>query len=105
MIKEITSRNNEFIKYLVSLKENKNIKKEQKFLIEGMHLINEAKNHLVCVLTLEEIPNLDCDQYIVTKEILAKLSNNKSTSKVIGVVNLIEEKEVKSNKLIYLNKV
>ena len=105
MIKEITSRNNEFIKYLVSLKENKNIKKEQKFLIEGMHLINEAKNYLVCVLTLEEIPNLDCDQYIVTREILAKLSNNKSTSKVIGVVNLIEEKEVKSNKLIYLNKV
>ena len=45
------------------------------------------------VLTLEEIPNLDCDQYIVTREILAKLSNNKSTSKVIGVVNLIEEKE------------
>ena len=61
MIKEITSRNNEFIKYLVSLKENKNIKKEHKFLIEGMHLINEAKNYLVCVLTLEEIPNLDCD--------------------------------------------
>ena len=105
MIKEITSRNNEFIKYLVSLKDNKNIKKEGKFLVEGMHLITEAKNQLVCVLTLDEIPNLPCDQYIVTKEILAKLSNNKSTSKVIGVVNLLKENEVKSNKLIYLNKV
>lgn len=105
MIKTITSRNNEFIKYLVSLKDNKNIKKEDKFLIEGIHLINEAKDDLICVLTLEEIPTLNCDQYIVTEEILSKLSNNKSISKIIGVVNLLKEKDIKSKKLVYLNKV
>lgn len=105
MIKEINSKNNDFIKYLVSLKEIKNIKKENKFLVEGMHLVLEAKENLICILTLKEEKDFTCDQYIVNEDILKKVSSSKTPPKIIGLVNSIKEKEITSNKLIYLNRV
>lgn len=105
MIKTITSNTNEFIKYLNKLKDTSFSKKENKALIEGEHLVNEAKNYLLAILTLKEIKGLEIDQYIVTEEILKKLSSGKSFSKIIGLISLKKEEPIKSNVLIYLNRV
>ena len=105
MIKTITSNTNEFIKYLNKLKDTSFSKKENKALIEGEHLVNEAKDYLLAILTLKEIKGLDVDQYIVTEEILKKLSSGKSFSKIIGLISLKKEEKIKSNVLIYLNRI
>lgn len=105
MIKTITSNTNEFIKYFNKLKDTSFSKKENKALIEGEHLVNEAKDYLLAILTLKEIKGLEIDQYIVTEEILKKLSSGKSFSKIIGLISLKKEEPIKSNVLIYLNRV
>ena len=105
MIKTITSNTNEFIKYLNKLKDTSFSKKENKALIEGEHLVNEAKDYLLAILTLKEVKGLEIDQYIVTEEILKKLSSGKSFSKIIGLISLKKEEPIKSNVLIYLNRV
>lgn len=105
MIKTITSNTNEFIKYLNKLKDTSFSKKENKALIEGEHLVNEAKDYLLAILTLKEIKGLDVDQYIVIEEILKKLSSGKSFSKIIGLISLKKEEKIKSNVLIYLNRI
>lgn len=105
MIKTITSNTNQFIKYLNKLKDTSFSKKENKALIEGEHLVNEAKDYLLAILTLKEIKGLDVDQYIVTEEILKKLSSGKSFSKIIGLISLKKEEKIKSNVLIYLNRI
>lgn len=61
MIKTITSNTNEFIKYLNKLKDTSFSKKENKALIEGEHLVNEAKDYLLAILTLKEIKGLEID--------------------------------------------
>ena len=45
---KITSMHNDLVKYWVSLKNKKVRDKERKFIVEGDHLINEArKNNLI----------------------------------------------------------
>ena len=45
---KITSMHNDLVKYWVSLKTKKVRDKERKFIVEGDHLINEArKNNLI----------------------------------------------------------
>lgn len=105
MIKKIESVNNTFIKDLVKLKDTKNIKESKKFLVEGWHLVNEAKDYLECILVKEEQDNFSVDQYIVTGDILKKISNNKSVPEIIGVCKFKEEKLITSNEIIFLNAV
>ena len=51
-MREINSTNNEYIKYLFKLKEKKYRILEDKFLIEGYHLVEEAykANNLIEIL-------------------------------------------------------
>ena len=53
---KISSINNETIKSFLNLRDKKIRNKEQKFLIEGYHLIEEAikTNQLECVITSDE---------------------------------------------------
>ncbi len=105
MIKEIKSTNNEFIKYLYKLKDISFLKKENKALIENEHLIKEAKDDLLAILVTKENKDYSVDQYIVSDEILKKLSSGKSISRIIGLVKLKKETRPKGNILIYLNRV
>ena len=105
MIKTIQSLNNEFIKYLNSLKNTSEIKKEGRFLIEGEHLIKEAGEFLDCVLTLKEIPDLKVDQFIVNESILKKLSNGKSPARIIGVVNIPKNEKEAGKHIVFLNNI
>lgn len=93
-IYNITSVNNETIKYFVSLNDKKTRTKENKFLIEGLHLVQEAKktNLLESIITsdetlLKEFNNVT--KYVVNNVIISKLSTTKSPQNILGVVKML----------------
>ncbi len=104
MIKEIKSLDNKIIKYTIKLKENKYQKEEKKYIIETFHLLEMSLKDLEYVFTLSplELPE-NIVQYIVTEDILKKLSSNKSFSKVIGVVKINEKPLDYSQDILYLD--
>lgn len=107
MIKVITSVKNQLIKDLVSLKSSSIKKKENRFLIEGDDLVSLAyeNNQLDMILTLEENSSYpDIEQIITSEQIIEKLSNNKSPSKIIGVAHF-SNKEIKGDRIIFLDNV
>ena len=79
MIEEIKSKNNSLIKYIYKLKNNSFSKSEKKFVIEGEHLCEMAGENLHFILTEHKMDETKFpNQYIVTNEILEKLSEGKS---------------------------
>ncbi len=107
MIQYITSRKNKIVIDTIELKKNKTQQEKRQFIIEGEHLLEMANNanNLVYVLTTKHINsiNKDVDQYIVTKDILEKISSNKSAPNVIAVCNFINDKIETKNDLICLD--
>ncbi len=98
---KITSIHNDNVKYWVSLKSKKIRDKERKFIVEGDHLIEEArKNNLIeyIISCVDE----DADFY-VTKEIMEKISDQKSISYNAAVVKFIPEDSVNGNVIILDN--
>lgn len=107
MIKEISSLKNEIIKYAYKLKDASFSKKENKLIIESEHLIEMAKDELIEVFVLKPM-KLDnkITQYIVSKEIMEKLSSGKSPAKVIGIItSTIKTIDRNSNILVYLDNI
>ena len=111
----ITSVSNKKIKDIQKLKENKNIKKYEKYLIEGKHLVEEAMK--VCVVDeivisedFEEYSLIDAFDGEVTKvsnSVMKYLSDTITTQGIIGVCN-IDKKELdikKYKKVLILDKV
>ena len=95
---EITSAQNNKVKYWNNLKDKKFRDTERKFLIEGDHLINEAKN---LGLVLETISVVDKNaDYFVTKEIMQKISDQKSISYNAAVCSFMPEDSIDGNILI-----
>lgn len=91
----ITSVHNDKVKYWCNLKNKKFRDKERKFLVEGDHLIKEAiKNNLV-VETISCV-NKNAD-YFITKEIMEKISEQKSISYDMAVVKFIPEDSINGN--------
>lgn len=106
----ITSLDNKKIKRYFSLKTKKGRNEEQLFLIEGMHLCEEAYKFglLSDILLLEEeiLPfSYDKEITYVNENILKKLSSLTTYSKVIGVCKLIKKHEIKGNHLLILDDV
>lgn len=94
----ITSLQNEHVKYWNSLKEKKVRDRERRFLIEGDHLINEAKRQNLIIETLSVI-DLAAD-YLVTENIMKKISSQTSISYNAAVVRFIPEDSVSGNIII-----
>lgn len=102
----ITSLTNPYIKELNELKKNNAKKEKNMFLVDGLDFILLAKqnNLLKEILTLSYLEEYqDIKQIIVTKPILDKLSINKTSSNVIGVCYYSQNKEIKGDKLLYLD--
>lgn len=101
MIKIITSRKNQIVVDALNLKDQ--------FLIEGEHLLEMAlnANSVDSIFTLKEITNLNqnINQYIVTKEILEKLSSQRSVPNVIAVCKKFNNSLISDKPIIYLDKV
>lgn len=94
----ITSLKNEKVKYWYNLRNKKFRDQERRFLIEGDHLINEAKNQNLVIETIS-IVDKNAD-YFVTKEIMEKISEQKSISYNAAVVRFIPEDSITGNVLI-----
>jgi len=101
----ISSKDNQKIKKLSKLLDKKYRDIENKFLVEGEHLVEEAlKNNLLLevIKTEDYDKSYDVKEMIVTYDIIKKLSNTKTPQKIIGVVKKLEEKEI-GNKILILD--
>lgn len=105
MKKIISSRSNELIKEIALLKNNKGNFHHDYFLIEGEDLLKMAlkKNLVLKVFTLNEL-NLpdDVEQYLVTNEILEKISSYKTPAKIVALVKK-ELKSLSGGDILYLD--
>ena len=108
MIKIITSKNNDKVKYAVSLKDNKNRKKEKKFLGEGKKSLELALQAGLVVevfayesfLIDESIP-----QYLVNEEVMKKLSSNVTPEGVVFIAKVPEFKKDNFKKILFLDSI
>lgn len=109
MIKEIKSRQNELVKEVAKLSDAKARKQQKLFKVEGFHMLEMAKEAdlIHSVFTLKEIKNLNSNipQYLVSEEVLEKLSSTKTPQGVVCVCHLLNEKPIKSDKVLYLDDV
>lgn len=107
MIKEIKSRQNEQIKEVAKLSNPSFRKEAKKFKVEGFHMFEMAKdsNQLLEVYTLKEIKGLDAKipQFIVSEEVLEKISSTKAPQGIVSVCKFKEEKPIESDKVLYLD--
>lgn len=106
----ITSLDNKKIKKYASLNTSRERYNEKLFLVEGMHLIEEAYKAgiLVDILLLEDsslsfTPNFEITY--VTSDILRKVSNLTSYTNAIGVCKINDNHEIIGNHLLILDDV
>lgn len=90
-LRKIVSVSNEKIKYFSSLADKKIRNKENLFIVEGYHLVEEAAKteNLRAVIATDEkdlIKFKNIEKYLVTKPIIEKLSTTKSPQQILGVV-------------------
>ena len=108
MIKFITSKTNPIVKYALSLKDNKTRKQEKCFLAETFKSLDMAlKNKEVkTVFALEwlELPE-DVDLYLVSEEILKKLSSNVNPEGVVFIAKMKEIKDKNFDRILYLDEI
>lgn len=106
IMKKIESVNNEYIKKLAKLKEKKYRDLEGKFLVEGYHLVNEAKDYLQEVLIIKEEDKIEgINNILVTENIIEKLSSVKTPQKIIGVCKCIENNVLKGDRYLILDNI
>lgn len=102
----ITSLENEKIKNIVKLGQKKYRDLTSKYVVEGLHLVEEAlKVDVVEEIFLLEESNLtfDITTTYVTKEVMNKISTMESSSEVVAICKKKESKEIIGNKLLLLD--
>ena len=93
----IKSLNNKRIKELSKLLIKKYRDNEDKFLVEGEHLVEEAKK---AGLLLEVYKCEDCDldygvdTTLVTYDVLKKLTNSKNPQRIVGIVKKLKDAKI-----------
>ena len=86
----ITSLENPKIKYLSKLDSSRFRKKEAKFIVEGKHLVDEARK---TNLLIEAYSTIEKEGYItVTEAIMKKISKTDTTVSEIGLCNMKNDK-------------
>ena len=93
----ITSGNNKKIKELQKLKKNRNIKKYNKYLVEGIHLVKEAlKANVVEEIIISENFNKKelnySKEFVVVSDSVIKLLGETVTSQGVIAVCSIEKR-------------
>lgn len=101
----ITSTDNKYIKEIKKLQTKKYRDLNNLFLVEGDHLVKEAKHegYLKEVICLEGYDNYDVKSTIVSENVMNYLSLL-SNCNVIGVVNK-PNKSIKTNKIVMLDNI
>ena len=97
----ITSLNNEYIKEVNKLHQKKYRDESKKFIIEGDHLVSEAykSGYLKEIITLEDnfVKYDDIKTTYVTKDVMDKISEQISSSNIIGICSYIENTNISNN--------
>lgn len=101
MMKEITSVNNSFIKWLLTLRDKQVRNEHNLFIVEGYHLVEESLKHNVLKIVLctekEVLDKIDVEEkYLVNEQIIKKLSSTKSPQNIIGVVSSIINQDLEA---------
>lgn len=90
----IRSVQNDNVKYYEKLKDKSFRRKEQKFILEGRHLVEEAlKTELIEIIMSTDEEYLkslgdSIETYLVTDAIIAKLSSTKNPQNVLGIAKM-----------------
>ena len=103
---KITSLTNPYIKSLYELSKSKVKKERNEFLVDGLDFIELAYEAglLKTILTIDEIDSFEnVEKVIVTKQIIEKLSPNKSPSNYLGVCQYPKRKDIVGERLVYLD--
>ena len=102
---EITSINNEKVKFWTKLNEKKFRDSNNLFLVEGNHLVSEALKHGIVkeIITTSDYI-YDVDTYYVSDKVINKISKQKSGTNVIAVCKKLKENEI-GNKLLILDNI
>ena len=97
----ITSLNNDKVKYWSKLKQKKYRDLEKKFLVEDEHLVNLAleKNLVLELICVNDIYNFS-NTYVVSDSIMKKLSMQVSSTNVIAVCRMNDEFKLSSKVLL-----
>ena len=108
MIINISSKQNTKIKEIGKLISDNSYRKERKeFVIEGFHLLEMAlEDKLVkAIFSLEPLKNIDekITNYIVSEDILKKISTQKNPQGVVAICSMRKEKEISHNNVLYLD--
>ena len=97
----ITSVNNDYIKEVNKLHQKKYRDESKIFIVEGDHLISEAykSGYLKEIITLENnlIKYDDIKTVYVTKEVMDKISEQVSSTNIIGICSYIENSNINNN--------
>ncbi|MDE5546089.1 MAG: RNA methyltransferase [Anaeroplasmataceae bacterium] len=96
----ISSMDNSKIKTLLKLKQSKYRKQEQEFIVEGTHLVSEARlaNVLIEAYSIEEK-----DEYIqVSEAVMKKLCNTDTVVKELGLCRMLSKSNL-SDKILILD--
>jgi TrmH family RNA methyltransferase len=97
MARKITSLQNPLVKLWASLRDAKHRQKEQLFLLEGLHLVEEALNsslRIVAVCSSDaawigDVPvPTACERFIVTAEIVAKCCSTETPQPTFAIAEL-----------------
>ena len=101
---EITSINNDKVKYWSKLNDKKFRDIENKYLAEGDHLVKEAlnNNQVVEIITTLDL-TFDVPTYNVNELIMSKISTQKSIPNIIAVCNKNIEKDITGRVLVLDN--
>ena len=101
-MERITSVSNQLIKTLSSLNQKKNRIENNQFLVEGLHLVEEANklNLLEMVLSTDEelLNKFNGKKYLVNELVIKKLSTTVTPQNIVGVVKVF------SNDFEYVDK-
>lgn len=104
-MKVITSKDNPLIKDLLSLTQKKTRTLEGKFLVEGFHLVEVARqmNCLEMVLTTTEL-DIDIEQVLINNSVLDKMTQTQNPEGVVGVCKITEQTpfELRNDRLVLI---
>lgn len=104
----IESVNNEKVKFYKKLRDKKYILENKMYIVEGEHLVSEAYKAglLLEVLCTNEFYNsFDVPSVLMSKKVISSISLLKSVPDVMGVVKLVESKDIKGKKIVLLDNV
>lgn len=99
---ELSSTNNEKVKFWQKLNQKKHRDQERLFLVEDEHLVNEAlkKGIVKEIITLNKEEIYNVDTYYVNEKIMKNISSQVTSAKVIAVCHHLEERDAIGNILV-----